>query len=53
VFVVEKGTARKRLVTVGKITDGKAEIRSGLKGGETIVARDADKVTDGARVEGY
>jgi multidrug resistance efflux pump len=53
VFVVEKGTARKRLVTVGKIADGKAEILSGLEAGETIVARDVDKVTDGARVEGY
>lgn len=51
VFVVEKGIAHKRLVTVGKIADGKAEILSGLKGGETIVARDADKVTDGARVQ--
>lgn len=50
VFVVEKNTAHKRLVTVGKTADGKAEILSGLKGGETIVARDAERLTDGATV---
>lgn len=50
VFVVEQGVAHKRLVTVGKISGGQAEILSGLKGGETIVARDLDQVTDGAAV---
>jgi RND family efflux transporter MFP subunit len=51
VFVIEKGMAHKRLVIVGKIADGKAEILSGLKGGEMMVARDVDKVTEGARIE--
>lgn len=51
VFVVEKGIAHKRLVTVGKIAHGKAEILSGLNRGETIVTREVDKITDGTRVE--
>jgi len=51
VFVVEKGIAHKRLVTVGKIEDGKAEILSGLRNGERIVKAEVEQLTDGARVE--
>ena len=52
VMVVEKGIAHKRLVTVGKATGDSVEVLSGLKEGETIVARDVDRVPDGATVGG-
>lgn len=51
VFVVDRsGLARARDVTVGGRTTTKAEITTGLKGGEVVVTQGAFGVTDSARV---
>jgi membrane fusion protein, multidrug efflux system len=51
-FVVEDGTARERIVTLGLRTDdGKVEVRSGLSQGEVLVVRGAEALRDGARVK--
>jgi len=50
-FVVEDGTARERVVTLGLRTDdGKVEVRSGLTAGEALVVRGAEALRDGVRV---
>jgi len=51
VLAVEKGIARRRLVTVGKKLGDEVEILSGLSPGEVIVARETGRVPDGARVD--
>jgi len=52
VYLVEEGRAVERLVEAGVRTDdGSIEIRSGLSGGETIVADGAGFLTNGAAVE--
>lgn len=52
VYLVEGGRAVERAVEAGVRTDdGGIEIRSGLAGGETIVADGAGFLTDGAAVE--
>lgn len=51
VFVVDRGgTAHARAVTVGGRTESRAEIVSGLAGGETIVTTGAYGLSDSARV---
>jgi RND family efflux transporter MFP subunit len=50
VFVISDRTAVKRLVTVGKIEGGRAEILSGLQAGERIVADDVDRLQDGQAI---
>jgi RND family efflux transporter MFP subunit len=51
VFVVDaKGVAHATPVTVGARHAGAVEIASGLRGGETVVAKGAYAVQDGARV---
>lgn len=51
VFVVAAGdTARARAVTIGRRTDRSAEIRSGLRAGETVVTDGAYGLEDGVRV---
>lgn len=51
VFVVDKsGVAHARPVTVGGRTDKVAEIKSGLKGGETVVTYGAYGLDDGVKV---
>jgi RND family efflux transporter MFP subunit len=50
VLVIEAGVAHKRMVTVGKEATDQVEILSGLSEGEVIVARDVDRVPDGATV---
>jgi multidrug efflux pump subunit AcrA (membrane-fusion protein) len=50
-FVVEDGTARERVVTLGlRTADGRVEVRSGLSAGEPLVVRGAEALRDGARV---
>lgn len=51
VYVVRNGKAYRVPVKVGVITDGEAEILSGLTGSETIVATDAYGLPDGTPVE--
>ncbi|MBU3664815.1 MAG: efflux RND transporter periplasmic adaptor subunit [Chthoniobacterales bacterium] len=51
VFVVQDGVARLRLVKTGRKMNGEVEILGGLSGGESLVAQDAQLLTDGAAVE--
>jgi RND family efflux transporter MFP subunit len=51
-YVVEDGTARERVVTLGMRTpDGRVEVRSGLAPGETLVVRGAESLREGAPVQ--
>jgi HlyD family secretion protein len=50
VFVVEGGRARLRMVEPGQRGAQEAEIRSGLREGETVVRHPANELKDGARV---
>jgi HlyD family secretion protein len=50
VFVIEGGVARRRKVEVGRNNGLAAEILSGLREGETVVAHPDDTVEDGFRV---
>lgn len=50
VFAVEDGVARRRMVEVGQRNGLAAEILSGLKDGETVVAHPDETVEDGAQV---
>jgi HlyD family secretion protein len=50
VFVVEGGRARLRMVEPGQRGAQEAEIRSGLREGETVVRHLANELRDGARV---
>jgi HlyD family secretion protein len=50
VWVVTHGKAHKRLVRLGAQGDSKAEVVEGLKVGERIVTRGADRVRDGQQL---
>lgn len=50
VFVVEKGRAKLRPVTVGKRNGLAAQLLSGIREGETVVLHPGDTVTDGRNV---
>jgi HlyD family secretion protein len=50
VWVVENGKARKRLVRLGAQGESRAEVLDGLKPGERIVVRGADRVRAGQQV---
>lgn len=50
VFVVKEQTARRREVTVGLRRPGIAEIRSGVKPGETVIRSGHISVSDGDRI---
>ena len=50
VFVEEKGKARQRAVEVGQRNGLTAEIVSGLKENEKVVAHPDDAISDGARI---
>jgi HlyD family secretion protein len=50
VFAVEDGAARRRLVTLGQLDDGRYEVLSGLAAGDRILL-DPSGVTDGAPVQ--
>ena len=51
VFVVEDGRAQRVEVVVGAQGEDMVEIRRGLSGGETVVIRDADRLSDGMSVK--
>lgn len=52
VYVVgQDNTARFRLVRTGEIHQGAVEVLSGLTGGEQVVLRGTERVTDGARIQ--
>jgi membrane fusion protein (multidrug efflux system) len=50
VFVVEKGTARRRDVEIGLREPGRVEIRKGLEPGEHVIAQGHMDVSDGSEV---
>ncbi len=50
-FVAEEGIARARMVTVGAIRDGRAEILSGLSENDRLIHPLPPNLRDGARVE--
>lgn len=50
VFVVEDGRAQRVEVVVGAQGEDLVEIRRGLSGGESVVVRDADRLSDGMSV---
>jgi multidrug efflux pump subunit AcrA (membrane-fusion protein) len=50
VWVVVNGNARKRLVRLGAQGQSRTEVVEGLKAGERIVVRGADRVRDGQQV---
>jgi len=52
VFVTDTGKAVKRIVQVGRRSGLAAEILSGLKEGETVIARPDDTVKEGGKVKG-
>jgi len=51
VFVAEKGKARKRIVEVGQRNGLAAEILSGLKEKEKVVAYPEDSINDGTKIQ--
>lgn len=50
VFVVENGVARSRQVQAGRVLEGKQEILSGLKAGETVVTSGQSRLVEGRPV---
>ncbi|MBI3878534.1 MAG: efflux RND transporter periplasmic adaptor subunit, partial [Verrucomicrobia bacterium] len=50
VFVIEGGVARVREVQVGRIKDGKQQIFTGLKAGDSVVVTGHGKLRDGLKV---
>ena len=50
VLVVEKGRVRSVAIETGITDGGEVEVRSGLRGGETVVLSPAADLGDGARV---
>ena len=51
VFVVEDGRAQRVEVVVGAQGEDLVEVRRGLSGGESVVIRDADRLSDGQAVK--
>jgi len=50
VFVVEKGVARARAIEVGAVRQGRQQVLTGLKPGETVAISGLGKLHDGAKV---
>ena len=50
VFVVAEGRAERRVVEAGPVSGDEREIRSGLRGGETLVVEPPQELEDGAAV---
>jgi HlyD family secretion protein len=51
VFVVERGRARLRPVTIGHRTAFEAEVTAGLADGVRVIRNPSDRIADGVRVE--
>ena len=50
-FVVERGRARVRPVTLGRRSDAAVEVRSGVAAGDTVVLFPSDRVAEGSRLD--
>jgi membrane fusion protein (multidrug efflux system) len=51
VYVIEGGRLQERIIQVGEKVDDHVAVLSGVKAGETVVARVSDALQDGLRVE--
>ena len=51
VYITDNGVARLRLVTIGRKFRDRAEVLSGLRAGEQVVAQVPPALSDGAKVE--
>ena len=51
VFVIENGAAHNRNVEVGRIKEGRQEVLSGLKAGETVATSGQTKLFEGTKVK--
>ena len=51
VFVITNGRAERRTVEIGERSGLRAEVRSGLDEGDTVIAHPGNEVDDGARVQ--
>jgi multidrug efflux system membrane fusion protein len=50
-YVIEDGKAKERVLTLGmRTTDGRVEVREGVKPGEKLVVRGAEALKDGSAV---
>jgi hypothetical protein len=50
-FVVEKGTARLRLIRIGREHEGLVELLAGVRDGETVAIAETTQLVDGQPVE--
>lgn len=50
IYINDNGIARKRAVTVGNLFNNQAEIKSGLKGDETIISTNLNTLQDGDQI---
>ncbi len=51
VFVVKEGRLEERVLEVGPESNGRLSVKAGVKTGEAVVTANADRLTNGARVE--
>ncbi|SHN85354.1 efflux RND transporter periplasmic adaptor subunit [Desulfitobacterium chlororespirans] len=50
VFVIDQGVARKRIVSIGKISKGLVEIKDGVKNGDSVIITNVNTLQDGDAV---
>jgi membrane fusion protein (multidrug efflux system) len=50
VYVIEDGIAQRRVVAIGSVRDGFAEITEGLNAGDTVVIKGVTRVIDASKV---
>lgn len=51
VYVIEDGIAHRRVIELGPVHAGFAEVESGLASGETVISKGVTRVVDGSRVK--
>ncbi|HOW69799.1 MAG TPA: efflux RND transporter periplasmic adaptor subunit [Phycisphaerae bacterium] len=51
VFVISEGRAKRTIVTIGRRIGGQLEIVEGLTAGQTIVAEELNRLSDGQRIQ--
>ena len=51
IFVVKDGRLEERVLQTGPESNGRLSVESGVKAGEPVVTANADRLTNGARVQ--
>jgi len=51
VYVIEDGIARRRVIALGSVGAGFAEVAEGIEPGDTIVIKGVNRVVDGSKVQ--